>query len=156
VIGKSHALGTLLPSIGSPVRWWSPELVWDFWRTEQSLCSLLCAYGTVWSRHPDVLSDKGERCLCCFLYWRSSHNTTALVIEVFVISVIYVEGAVRGNFPLCSTSHFSFTMAFIQLPNYCWEGAFHTVTKLLLGRCLSYSYQTTARKVPFIQLPNYC
>jgi hypothetical protein len=82
-------------------------------------CPFLCSYGTVWSVHPDVVSDKGERCLSYFLYWRSSRSTSALVIDAFVVSVVYVDGVVRGDFPLCSTTHFSFTMIFIQLPNYC-------------------------------------
>lgn len=85
----------------------------------------LSSYGAVWSGHSDVVSDDGEICLSCFLYWKSSGGTSALVIEVFVISVIYVDGAIRA------------ISRFVPLHVFHWQW-------------FSYSYQTAARKVPFI------
>ena len=115
--------GHVAPEYRVPSTLMVPRAGLRFLENRKISCPFMCSYGTVWSGHPDVLSDKGERCLSvclsCFHYWRSSHSTSDIVIEVFVISVVYVDGAVRSNFPLCYTSNFSITLAFIQLPNYC-------------------------------------
>jgi hypothetical protein len=47
-----------------------------------------------------------------------------VVLEVFVIAVVCVDGAVTGNFSLSATSHFVFTLVFIQVPNCYWQGTF--------------------------------
>lgn len=54
------------------------------------------------------------------------------MIEVFVIALVCVDGAVRGNLPLSTTAHFVLAMVFLQLPNCYWEGTLHMDTDLLL------------------------
>ena len=82
MIGQSHDLGSLLPS--SLV---VPRAGLRFLENRKITCLFLCSCDAVRSGHPDVVSDKGEGCLSCFLYWRSSHSTSAPVVVVFVTNI---------------------------------------------------------------------